>query len=263
MATPVIFIPGLWLHASSWQPWVELYGAAGYDPVAPGWPGSAPTVDEARANPAGSAGYGINEITDHYARIINSLDAKPIVVGHSFGGLIAQRLLGQSLAAAAVAVDPAQMKGVLALPLSTLRVGSPVLSNPGNRRRSVMLTEAQFRYGFGNAVSAEESADLYRRWAVPSPGKPLFEAAFAPFSPHSPATVDTANAERGPLLITAAENDHAVPPVISRAAVKRYRESAAVTDFMQFPGRGHSLTIDHGWQEVAQASLSWLHQYDL
>jgi pimeloyl-ACP methyl ester carboxylesterase len=126
-----------------------------------------------------------------------------------------------------------------------------------------MLTEAQFRYGFGNAVSAEESAELYRRWTVPSPGKPLFEAAFANFSPNSPATVDTANAARGPLLITAGQHDHTVPPVISRAAVKRYRRSPAVTDVIQFPGRGHSLTIDHGWQEVAQTSLSWLNQHDL
>jgi pimeloyl-ACP methyl ester carboxylesterase len=263
MTTPVIFIPGLWLHAESWQPWVELYGAAGYDPAAPGWPGSAATVDEARANPEGSAGYGINEITDHYARIIKSLDAKPVVIGHSFGGLIAQKLLGQGLAAAAVAVDPAQMKGVLALPLSTLRVGFPVLSNPANRRHSVMLTEAQFRYGFGNAVSAAESADLYQRWAVPSPGKPLFEAAFANFSPDSPAKVNTANANRGPLLITAGQDDHTVPPVLSRAASKRYRGSTAVTDFAQFPGRGHTLTIDHGWPEIAQASLSWLNKHDL
>src|SRR6266566_3101240 len=171
--TPVVFIHGLWLHADSWAPWVELFREAGYAPVAPGWPGTSSTVAESRAHPERIAGKGINDVVEHYAGIIRGLDAKPIVIGHSFGGLMVQRLLGQDLATAAVAIDPAPIKGVVFLPPSALRVASVALKNPANMNRAVSLTPEQFRYGFGNAVPAEESAELYERWNVPSPGKPL------------------------------------------------------------------------------------------
>jgi len=260
---PVVFIHGLWLHATSWDPWVDLFREAGYAPVAPGWPGDSDTVEETRRDPAKVAGKGIDDVVDHYAQIIRGLDAPPVVIGHSFGGLMVQRLLGQDLAAAGVAIDPAPIKGVLKLPPSALKVASIALRRPANRHEAVSLTADEFRYGFGNAVPADESADLYERWAVPSPGKPLFEDAFANFTPRSPAKVNTGNRTRGPLLITGGGRDHTVPLAVSTSTRKLYHKSPAITDFQEFPDRGHSLTIDHGWREVAQYVLDWLRQRSL
>jgi len=260
---PVVFVHGLWLHATSWGPWVEFFGAAGYQPLAPGWPGDADTVEETRNHPERIAGKGIDDVVEHYARIIADLDAPPIVMGHSFGGLMVQRLLGQDLAAAAVAIDPAPIKGVLYLPPSALRVGSVALRRPANRNLAVALTLEQWHYGFGNAIPEQESAELYDRWNIPSPGKPLFEDALANFTPSSPAKVNTGNKTRGPLLITAGGKDHTVPHAISTATRRLYHKSPAITDLREFPDRGHSLTIDHGWREVAQEVLDWLHQRGL
>lgn len=254
----MIFVHGLWLHANSWGAWADLFRASGYEPLTPGWPGDADTPEETRNNPRQVAGKGIDDVVEHYAQIIAGLDARPVVVGHSFGGLIAQRLLGQDLAAAAVAIDPAPIKGVLFLPPSALRVASIALRRPANRHEAVSLTAEQFRYGFGNALPAQESTELYQRWAIPSPGRPLFEAAMANFVPRSPAKVNTGNKTRGPLLITAGSRDHTVPAAISHATRRLYHKSPAVTDLREFPGRGHSLTIDHGQREVAQTVLDWL-----
>jgi non-heme chloroperoxidase len=171
-----------------------------------------------------------------------------------------QRLLGQNLAAAGVAIDAAPIKGVYYLPPPALRVASIALRKPANREQAVSLTASQFRYGFGNELSAQESSELYDRWTVPSPGKPLFEDALANFTPHSPAAVDTRNKNRGPLLLIAGGRDHTVPAAITTATRKLYHKSPAITDFREFPDRGHSLTIDHGWREVAQSSLDWLRQ---
>jgi pimeloyl-ACP methyl ester carboxylesterase len=263
MRKPVIFIHGLWLHASSWLPWIDLFAERGYEPSAPGWPGDAGTVEETRANPDAVAGHGIDDVVAHYAAIFESLPVKPIVIGHSFGGMIAQKLLGLDLAVAAVAIDAAQIKGVLPLPLSTLRSGFPILSNPANSSRAVSLTASQFRYAFGNAISEAESQQLYDRWSIPAPGKPLFEAAAANFNPHSPAKVDTANESRGPLLLMAGGKDHTVPEAIVRSTVKQYRHSHAVTDVIDFPDKAHSLTIDAGWREVAETALTWLKEQGL
>jgi len=261
--TPVVFVHGLWLHADSWGAWADLFREQGYDPIAPGWPGDSATVEETRSNSGAVAGYGIDDVVDHYAKAISGLGAKPIAIGHSFGGLVVQRLLGQGLAAAAVAIDPAPIKGVLNLPPSALKVASIALRNPANKKRAVALTDQQFRYGFGNALSATESAQLFERWTIPSPGKPLFEAAFANFMPHSPAKVNTGNATRGPLLITAGGKDHTVPAAISRSTLKLYRKSPAVTELKEFPDRGHSLALDSGWRDVADAVLAWLRAHSL
>jgi non-heme chloroperoxidase len=261
--TPVVFVHGLWLHADSWGPWVDRFREAGYEPTAPGWPGDSSTAEETRANADRVAGHGIDDVVAHYAKVIDGLGAKPIVVGHSFGGLIAQRLLGEGHAAAAVGIDPAPIKGVVFLPFSALRVASIALRNPANRKRAVSLTPEQFRYGFGNALPAAESDELYERWAIPSPGKPLFEAASANLSRRSPARVDTKARERGPLLLTAGGKDHTVPRSITRSTLRLYRKSPAVTELREFPDRGHSLTIDSGWNEVADAVLGWLELHSL
>jgi alpha-beta hydrolase superfamily lysophospholipase len=258
MARPVVFIHGLWLHTTSWQPWVERFVAAGYRPSAPGWPQEPPTVAEARENPDAVANLTIDDVTDHYAEIIAGLDEAPVIIGHSFGGLFAEKLLGQGIGAAAVAIDPAQIKGVLPLPLAQLRSAFPALGNPANLHRSVSLTEEEFRYGFGNAISAEESAALYEKWAVPSPARPLFQAATANFTLHSQAKVETGNNDRGPLLLISGTADHTVPDVVTRSTLKQYRHSTALTELRQFEGRGHSLTIDSNWRDVAEAVLGWL-----
>jgi pimeloyl-ACP methyl ester carboxylesterase len=263
MATPVLFVHGLWLHATSWQPWIDHFRQAGYEPEAPGWPGEPDTVDAARLAPEQIADHGIEEVTAHFAeqalRLAKApMGVQPVIVGHSFGGLIVQKLMARGLGSAGIAIDPAPMKGVLVIPASSLKASFPALKNPANKSKAISLTSEQFRYAFGNAVSEEESNSLYERWAIPSPAKPLFQAALANVTPHSEAAVDTKNSHRGPLLITAGGRDHTVPAGVSRATHKRYKHSTATTELLEFPDRGHSLTIDSGWQEVADGCLAWL-----
>jgi pimeloyl-ACP methyl ester carboxylesterase len=258
--TNVVFIHGLWISHTAWQPWIEHFAAQGHHAIARAWPGEFATVEETRRRGAEQAGFGIDELTDHFAQFLAEFDTPPVVIGHSFGGLIAQKLLGQNKAAAAIAIDPAPIKGVKPLPFAQLRSAFPVLGNPLNRARARGLTEAQWRYGFGNALTVEESNILWEQWSIPSPGKPLFEAATANFSPNSPAKVDIANSTRGPLLITGGTADHTVPFVSAKATHGLYKKSTAVTDFHEFEGRGHSLTIDHGWREVADTALAWMAQ---
>ena len=255
---PVLFIHGLWLHASSWQPWEELFAEAGYESSAPGWPGDADTVEATRANPDSVANHGIDDVASHYASFIDGLPAEPILIGHSFGGMIAEKLLGMDYGVAAIGIDAAQIKGVLQVPLSQIRGSLSIFANPANRHKAVSLTAKEFRYSFGNALSEEESNALHERWTIPSPARPLFEAASAALSPHSPAKVDTANEDRGPLLLTMGGKDHTVPEAITKSTLKQYRHSSAVTDLVEFVDRGHSLTIDSGWREVAEACLGWL-----
>jgi pimeloyl-ACP methyl ester carboxylesterase len=260
LRTPVVFIHGLWLHATSWTPWQDLFRDAGYEPLAPGWPGEPATVAEAREHPDLVADKGIDDITAHYAKIIESLDVKPIIIGHSIGGLVAEKLLGQDLGIATVAIDPAQIKGVLPLPVAQIRAGLPALGNPANLHKAVSLTAKEFRYGFANELTEQESDELYEQWAIPGPARPIFQAAFANFSMHSEAKVNTDNETRGPLLLISGTKDHTVPDVTTRSTLRQYRDSTAVTELKQFEGRGHSLTIDSGWREVADATLEWLHE---
>lgn len=256
--TPIVFIHGLWLHATSWNPWLEVFSTAGFAPIAPGWPGEPDTVAEARQHPEAVAGFGIDEVTGHYKALIDQLDTKPVLIGHSFGGMIAEKLLGDDYGSAAIAIDAAQIKGVLPLPLSSLRSTLPVFKNPANKERAVSLTADEFRYSFGNALPAHQSDELHERWTIPSPGKPLFQAAVANFSPHSPAKVDTDNSTRGPLLLIMGGQDHTVPEAITQATLKQYRHSTAVTELVELADRGHSLTIDAGWHQVADTCLTWL-----
>jgi non-heme chloroperoxidase len=254
---PVVFIHGLWLHSTSWQPWAEMFAAAGHPTYTPEWPGASDSIEETRANPDRQANKGLAEIIKHHSDFVQGLGTKPILIGHSFGGLIVQSLMGESLGAAGVAIDPAQIRGVLPLPIAQLRSAAATLGNPLNRRKAVTLTESQFRYGFANAVSEAESKELYDRWMIPSPARPLFEAAMANFNRHSPAKVDTHNNTRGPLLLISGTQDHTVPDVVTRAAYKLYRHSTAVTELRQIE-RGHSITVDSGWREVADTAMNWL-----
>ena len=260
---PVVFIHGLWLHASSWQPWIDLFTERGYAPVAPTWPGEAGTVAATRNDPEAVADHGVQDVADAIAKVVLDLPQPPVLVGHSFGGLIVEKLLGLGLGVGGIAIDAAQIKGVLPLPLSALHATLPVFKNPANRHRAVALTSEEFRFAFGNAVSQEESDSLYEAWAVPSPGRPLFEAAAANFSLYSPTEVRTDNSTRGPLLLDMGGQDHTVPEVITKATLKQYRHSTAVTDLQEFADRGHSLTIDHGWRGVAESCLSWLDAQEL
>jgi pimeloyl-ACP methyl ester carboxylesterase len=254
---PVIFIHGLWIHSTAWQPWIELFESVGYSASAPGWPGDGPTVAETRDNADALNDVGIDQIVEHYAQLIGTPEVKPILVGHSFGGLIAQKLLADGRAAAAVAIDPAPIKGVKALPLAQLRSSFPVLHNPGNKRRTVALTAKQFQFAFGNALSADESNELHRKWTIPGPGRPLFEDATANFSRESPAKVDTLQAGRGPLLLTSGTEDHTVPLKVTKAVFDLYSKGPSDNEFHEFVGRGHSLTIDNGWKDVAETTLKW------
>jgi len=257
--TPVVFIHGLWIHSSAWQPWIDLFAEHGYDAIAPGWPGDGDSVAATRDDPTGLDDVGIEQICRHYADIIDSLETKPIVVGHSFGGLIAQELLANGYAVAGVAIDPAPIKGVKILPFSQLRSGFPALGNPKNKHRTVSLTAKEFRYSFGNAIPAEESDALHDAWTIPGPGRPLFEDASANFTRNSPAAVDTHAAERGPLLLVSGTEDHTVPQSVTSAVFRLYQDNpSAVTEYREFEGRGHSLTIDSGWRTVADLALEWL-----
>ena len=259
--SPVVFVHGLWLLPSSWDRWRRVFEDAGYATLAPGWPDDPETVAEANAHPEVFAGKSIKEVADHFEDVIRGLNTKPAVIGHSFGGLMTQILAGRGLAAASVAIDPAPFRGVLPLPISALRASSPVLTNPLNRGRAVALTFDQFRYAFANAVSEDEARELYDTFAVPAPGEPLFQAAAANLNPWTEAKVDTKNGERGPLLILDGELDNTVPWAIANASYDQQKGNEGVTEILQIPGRGHALTIDSGWREVADTSLAFVQRF--
>jgi len=259
--TPVVFIHGLWLLPSSWDRWAAVFEDAGYTALTPGWPDDPETVGEANAHPEVFAGKSVGDVADHYAEVIEQLEKKPIVIGHSFGGLLAQIVAGRGLAAATVAIDPAPFQGVLPLPISALKSAFPVLSNPANRNRAVPLTYDQFRYGFANAVSEDEAKELYDNFAVPASGKPLFQAATANLNPWSETKVDSESPERGPLLIISGEKDNTVPWAIANASYKKQARNESVTEIVEMPNRGHALVIDGGWREVADTALAFVHRF--
>src|SRR6266704_2382417 len=233
----------------------------GYTTLTPGWPDDPDTVEEAKAHPEVFAGKSIGQVADHFETIIRGLARKPAIIGHSFGGLLTQILAGRGLAVASVAIDPAPFRGVLPLPISALKSSAPVLGNPANRNRAVPLTYEQFRYGFANAVSEEEAKQLYETYSVPTPGKPLFQAATANLNPWTEAKVDTGNPGRGPLLIISGERDHTVPPAIANASYRQQQDNQGVTEIVQMPNRGHALTIDNGWREVADTALAFVKRF--
>jgi non-heme chloroperoxidase len=258
---PVVFVHGLWLLPGSWQRWAEAFEEAGYIALMPDWPDDPASVAEANANPAVMANKTVGQVADHFSAVIAQLERKPAVIGHSFGGLLAQLLAGRGLSAVTVAIDPAPFRGVLPLPFSALKAAWPVLGNPANRNRAVPLSYEQFRYAFANAVSEDEAHQLYRTYAVPAPGAPLFQAATANVNPWTEAQVDTQNHERGPLLIVSGQKDHTVPWAIANASFKQQQTNSGLTEIVEMPNRGHSLIIDSGWREVADTALAFVRRF--
>jgi len=259
--TPVVFIHGLWLLPSSWGNWADVFEEAGYAPLTPDWPDDPETVEQARANPDVLARKTLNQVADHTTSIIKALDKKPAVMGHSTGGLLAQMLAGRGLSAVTVAIDPGVFRGVLPLPVAVLRGVGPFLVNPLTRGRAITLTFDQFRYGWANALDDKEAKELYQRFHVAGSGISLVQMGNANLNPWTEAKVDTKNPDRGPLLIIDGEKDHTVPWAIANAAYKRQKRNHAVTEIVKLPNRGHSLTIDHGWREVAQTALDFVKRF--
>jgi non-heme chloroperoxidase len=258
---PVMFIHGLWLLPSSWDNWAKVFEEAGYTALMPGWPDDPETVGEAQQHPEVFARKTVGQVADHFEDVSRKLDGTPVVIGHSFGGLLAQILAGRGVAKATVAVDPAPFRGVLPLPISSLKAASPALGNPANRHRAVPLTYEQFRYAFANAVGEEEAKQLYDTYCVPASGTPIFQAAAANLNPWTEVKVKSKNPQRGPLLIISGEQDHTVPPAISNASYKKQKRNKGVTEIKEMKGRGHSLTIDHGWREVAENALEFVQRF--
>jgi non-heme chloroperoxidase len=258
---PAVFIHGLWLLPSSWDRWAALFEEAGYTALTPRWPDDPDTVEEANAHPEAFAGKTIAQVADHFSSVIEQLDCKPAVIGHSFGGLLAQIIAGRGLAAASVAIDAAPFRGVLPLPISSLKSARPVLGNPLNRHRAVPLTYDQFRYAFANAVEEDEAKALYEEFAVPASGAPLFQAAAANLNPWTEAKVNSENPDRGPLLLVSGETDNTVPWAIVHSSFEKQKRNPGVTEIVQIPNRGHALTIDSGWREVATTALEFVKRF--
>jgi pimeloyl-ACP methyl ester carboxylesterase len=253
----VVLIHGLWMNARSWEHWVERYEQRGLNVLAPSWPGMDGDVEALRADTSAFDDLGIEDIVDHYAGIIEGLATPPVIIGHSFGGAFTQVLLDRGLGAAGVAIDPAPLKGMLALPASTLRSGFPVLKNPANRHRAVPLTPKEFHYAFTNTLSDDDSLAVYERYAVPGPGRVLFEGALANLSHHSPIEVEFSNPERAPLLLIAGGEDHVSPASLTRSNFKHYKAKTAVTELKEFPERSHYTLGQEGWEEVADYAIDW------
>lgn len=253
----MVFIHGLWLHPSSWAPWMRLFADNEYEASAPGWPGVADTVEETRDNPDAIADRGIEEIADHYARIIDGMARRPVLVGHSFGGIIAEMLLAQEYAVAAIAIGAIHVEGVPRLPISLPKRTLQGFEGPANRHRAVSLTATQFRNSFGNALEEQESDDLYARWTIPAPGRPLIEATEASFSLYSRFAHSNPDTVHAPLLLVLGGKDRTVPETLSRSTLRKSALTSE-TDVLEFPDRGHSLTIDRGWRDVAEACIGWL-----
>jgi non-heme chloroperoxidase len=260
-ASPVVFVHGLWVLPSSWDKWVTLFEETSYVGLTPSWPNDPETVEEARANPEVLAKKTLKQVADHTTEIINALDKKPAVIGHSTGGLLAQMLAGRGLSAATVAIDPGVFRGVLPLPASVLKGVGPFLVNPLTRSRAITLTFDQFKYGWANALDEKEAKELYDTFHVAGSGISLTQMGNANLNPWTEAKVNTKNPDRGPLLIIDGEKDHTVPWAIANAAYKRQRRNPGVTEIVKIPNRGHSLTIDHGWREVAETALEFVRRF--
>jgi pimeloyl-ACP methyl ester carboxylesterase len=258
----IVLIHGLWLTPRSWEEWMDRYQKAGYNVIAPSWPGLEGEVEAIRKDPSPLKRLKLKTVVDHYERIIRKLDAPPIIMGHSFGGLITQMLIDRGLGSAGVAIDSAQTAGVPVLPFSTLRVGFPILGNPFSYSRATSLSPSQFNYAFTNELSPPESKKVYDRYSIPAANSILWDAALALLNPNGSSKVNYANSNRAPLLFIAGGNDHIVPPAINKSNVRKYvKKSSAVTDYREFPNRTHHTVGQKGWEEVADFAIQWANMH--
>lgn len=253
----IVLIHGLWMTPLSWEGWVDHFQRRGHNVVTPAWPGMEGSVESLNSNPSPMKGLRIKTVLDHYEQVIRGLDSPPIIIGHSFGGAFVQVLLDRGLGCAGVGVDSAAVKGVLPLPLSTIRATLPILSNPFSRNGATGLSPKQFHYAFTNTMSEEDSLKAYQRYHVPAANRVLFEGAMANFNPKAPTKVDFHNDGRAPLLLIAGGDDHIIPVKVSRANYKLQSRSKAVTAYREFPGRSHFTVGQDGWEEVADYALDW------
>lgn len=254
---PIILIHGLWMTPLSWEGWKARYERAGHTVTTPSWPGVEGGVEALRRDPSPLANLNARTIIDHYDKIIRNLDTQPIIMGHSFGGAFTQVLLDRGLGAAGVVIDSAPTKGVLSLPISTLRASAHVLANPFNLRKAVPFSAKHFKYAFGNTLTRAESDVAYQRYAIPCPAHVLFEGALANVLPKSAFTVDYRKSDRAPLLFIAGGHDHVVPASANRLNAGKYRKSNAVTELKEFPDRSHFTVGEQGWEQVADCALAW------
>ena len=254
----IVLIHGLWLTPRSWEGWIDRYQKAGYNVIAPSWPGLEGEVEAIRKNPSALKGLKLKTVVDHYDRIIRNLDAQPILMGHSFGGLIVQMLVDRGLGSAGILVDSAQTAGVPVLPFSTIRAGFPILGNPFSYNRATSLSPKQFNYAFTNELDAVESKKVYDRYSIPAANSILWDAAFALLNPKASSKVDYTKTDRAPLLFIAGGNDHIVPPAINKSNLRKYvKNSTAETDYREFPNRTHHTVGQKGWEEVADFAIQW------
>ena len=255
----VCFIHGLWMNPLCWEHFQGYFAGLGYNVVAPGWPGHEGDVEEVRRTaPSGLANLGFAEIVSHFEEIVRPMDEQPILIGHSFGGLVVQILLDRGLGVAGVGIDAAPPKGVHRLPVTQLKALGHAIRRPANRHRVIMLTFEQFRYGFANTMSEDEAREAYQRYSVPDTARPLFQSALAAFMKNPPTAVDYGNVSRKPLLLIGGGMDHTVPASVSRSNFHKYRHSTAFTDYHEFADRSHNIIVEKGWEEVAQYARDWL-----
>ena len=255
---PLMLIHGAWLAANSWENFAQYFESRNFAVSAPEWPRKQGGVEELRADAKELKGLGITEIVDHYEEQIRALDEPPVLIGHSFGGLIVELLLDRGLGRAGVAMSPAPPKGILVLPFSSLKAASPALAHPSKRHGVVPLTLEEFTYGFVNTFSPEDATAAYDAYAVPETGQIFFEAGFANFHLHPPTEVHFKSDERAPLLIVGAEKDNTVPASLAKKQYEKYEKSAAQTEYVEFPGRPHLMMIGEGWEEIAGRIETWL-----
>lgn len=256
-ADTIVLIHGLWMTPRSWEHWIERYSARGYKVLAAGWPGMDAEVEQLRRDSSQIATLSTGQIVDHYERMIRELPQPPIIMGHSFGGAFTQLLLDRGLGAAGVAISSAPTKGILKLPLATIRSAMPILRSPFNRGKAVMLNPKQFHYSFTNTLSEEASLPVYERYAVPGVGRVLFEGALANLSPKSPFKIDYRRPTRAPLLLIGGGVDHVVPAAVVKTNAGKYLNSTSVTEYKEYPDRSHYILGQDGWERIADEALAW------
>lgn len=253
----ILLIHGLWVTPSSWEKFKGYFEGCGYNVIASPWPGINKDVAGMRRDASGLNGIGIAEVVAHYTKIIRSLPEPPIIMGHSYGGLITQLLIDRGLGAAGVAIDSVPPKGILVLPWSTYLALTPALLQPITFKKTFIFTFRKWWQVFANTLSESEARVEFEREVIPASGRSIFQAALSNVTPNSLATINFANSSRAPLLLIGGEKDVIMPAALNRKNFKKYRASSAVTEYKEFPGRSHYIIAEQGWEDIAQYALDW------